>query len=149
VGVVHEIGLCEGVLDRVLRRAKGRPVRRVRVRIGALHAVDEESMAQGFRLVAQGTEAAGAALDVVSSPARIICGECGFEADTHDLAVFCPRCHGRVGLLGGDDLVLEYIEYTPTGEAAGPAANAPAIPEVMPETLPETKAPEPVRPGVD
>jgi hydrogenase nickel incorporation protein HypA/HybF len=109
---VHEIGLCEGVLETVCRRAAGRPVRRVRVRAGVRHAVDPQSMAQAFHLVSQGTEAAGATVDLVTVPARLTCRTCGATADTTDLLAVCGRCGSDdVELDGGDELVLESIEY--------------------------------------
>ena len=37
--MLHELGLCEGVLQAVERRAAGRRVTRVRVRVGAQHRV--------------------------------------------------------------------------------------------------------------
>ena len=55
---MHEFGLCEGVLDAVRQRAGGRRVTGVRVRFGVRHAVDEESLAQAFAMMAEGTEAA-------------------------------------------------------------------------------------------
>ena len=36
---MHEMSYCEGVLEAVEKRAKGRPVVRVGVRIGAVHRV--------------------------------------------------------------------------------------------------------------
>jgi len=109
---MHEFGLAEGVLDTVRRRAGGRAVTRVRVRAGVRHGVDEESMAMAFRFVAQGTEADGAALDLVTVPARLACRGCGYEADTLDVLATCPRCAGEeVDLAGGDELILESLEY--------------------------------------
>lgn len=109
---MHEFGLAEGVLETVQRRAGGRPVRRVRVRAGVRHGVDAESMAQAFRFVAEGTEADGAALDLVVVPVRLACRACGYAADTFDVLATCPRCAGdAVDLAGGDELVLESLEY--------------------------------------
>jgi hydrogenase nickel incorporation protein HypA/HybF len=62
---MHEVGICEDVLDAVLRRANGRTVTRVRVRIGSAHHVSQDLFDRAFPLVAAGTEAAGAAIDVV------------------------------------------------------------------------------------
>ena len=56
---MHEYGLAEGVLASVRQRADGRKVAGLRVRFGVRHAVDEESLAQAFSFVAEGTEAAG------------------------------------------------------------------------------------------
>jgi hydrogenase nickel incorporation protein HypA/HybF len=113
---VHEFGLAEGVLDAVLRRAAGRPVSRVRLRAGVRHRIDELSMAQAFRLVATGTEAEGAALDLVAVPARLRCRSCDRSAETYDVLARCPGCAGdAVDVTGGDDLVLESLAYHVTG----------------------------------
>ena len=69
---MHEFGLCEGVVDAVRQRAGGRRVTGVRVRFGVRHAVDEESLAQAFAMVAEGTEAAGAAVELVTVPATAL-----------------------------------------------------------------------------
>jgi hydrogenase nickel incorporation protein HypA/HybF len=112
---MHEFGLAEGVLEAVRRRAAGRPVSRLRIRAGVRHGVDEESMAQAFLFVAQGTEAAGAKLDLVAVPVRLACRSCGFACDSYDVLAVCPRCDGdAVDLAGGDDLVLESLEYATT-----------------------------------
>jgi hydrogenase nickel incorporation protein HypA/HybF len=109
---MHEFGLAEGVLDSVRRRAAGRPVSRVRVRAGVRHGVDEQSMAQAFQFVAAGTEADGAALDLVTVPVQLACRSCGYAADSFDVLATCPRCAGdAVDLSGGDELVLESLEY--------------------------------------
>lgn len=61
---MHELGICEDVLDTVLRRANGRKVTRVRVRIGTDHHVSADLFDRAFPLVAAGTEAAEASVDV-------------------------------------------------------------------------------------
>ena len=63
---MHEFGLCEGVVDAVRQRAGGRQVTGVRVRFGVRHAVDEESLVQAFSMLAEGTESAGAAVELVT-----------------------------------------------------------------------------------
>lgn len=109
---MHELGLAEGVLETVRRRAGGRAVIRVRVRAGVRHGVDERSMAQAFRFVAEGTEADGAALDLVTVPVRLVCRGCGHTADTYDVLAICPNCASdSVDLTGGDELILESLEY--------------------------------------
>jgi hydrogenase nickel incorporation protein HypA/HybF len=111
---MHEFGLAEGVLAAVRQRAAGRKVAGIRVRFGVKHAVDSESMAQAFGLVAEGTEAADATVDLVTVPATLTCRACGFSAETTDLLAVCPRCDGSdVELAGGDEMVLESITYQP------------------------------------
>jgi hydrogenase nickel incorporation protein HypA/HybF len=109
---MHEFGLCEGVLDAVRQRAGGRRVTGVRVRFGVRHAVDEESLAQAFAMMAEGTEAAGAAVELVTVPATIVCPDCGFSGETTDLLATCPRCASPgARISGGDEMVLESITY--------------------------------------
>jgi hydrogenase nickel incorporation protein HypA/HybF len=109
---MHEFGLAEGVLETVRQRAAGRPVSRVRLRAGVRHGVDEESMAQAFTFVAAGTEADGAVLDLIAVPLRLTCPACGYTAETFDVLAVCPRCESdAVDLDGGDELVLEALEY--------------------------------------
>jgi hydrogenase nickel incorporation protein HypA/HybF len=111
---VHEYGLCEGVLAAVRQRASGRQVAGIRVRFGVRHAVDEESMAQAFHVVAAGTEAADAHVDLVTVPARLACRDCGFDAGTTDLLAVCPGCSGdNIEITGGEEMILESISYTP------------------------------------
>jgi hydrogenase nickel incorporation protein HypA/HybF len=118
---MHEFGLCEGVLDAVRTRAAGRQVSGIRVRCGVKHAVDAESMTQAFGFLASGTEADGAAVEVVTVPAVVHCHDCGTTSETTDLLTACPRCGGSdVALSGGDELVLESISY-----ADPPAPRAP------------------------
>jgi hydrogenase nickel incorporation protein HypA/HybF len=109
---MHEFGLCEGVLDAVRQRAGGRRVTGVRVRFGVRHAVDEESLAQAFAMMSEGTEAAGAAVELVTVPATIACPDCGFRGETTDLLATCPTCASPdAQVSGGDEMTLESITY--------------------------------------
>ena len=111
---MHEYGLAEGVLATVRQRAEGRKVAGIRVRFGVRHAVDEESLAQAFSFVAEGTEAAGAAVRLITVPAAIACRDCGLTAETTDVLAVCPRCAGEdVEITGGDEMTLESVTYEP------------------------------------
>jgi hydrogenase nickel incorporation protein HypA/HybF len=109
---MHEFGLCEGVLDAVQTRASGRTVTGIRVRCGVRHAVDPAAMAQAFGLVAAGTEAADATVEVVTVPATVTCHDCGSASESADVFAVCPRCKSaHVEVTGGDELVLESVRY--------------------------------------
>jgi len=109
---LHEYGLAEGVLASVRQRAGGRTVAGLRVRFGVRHAVDEESLAQAFSFVAEGTEAAGATVQLVTVPATLTCRDCGQAAETTDVLATCPHCGGEnVEITGGDEMTLESITY--------------------------------------
>ena len=122
---MHEYGLCEPIVAAVERRAAGRHVERARVRAGALHRVVPAAMDQAFSLAAQGTVADGADPDLVIVPARLRCRACGHTGTSDDPLTLCPAC-GRadVELSGGDELILESIQFAPSGEPAAPAEPA-------------------------
>jgi hydrogenase nickel incorporation protein HypA/HybF len=113
---MHEYGLCEGVLDAVRKRAAGRPVAGIRVRCGVRHAVDPESMAQAFSVIAVGTEAADATVDVVTVPAMVLCRDCGTAGESTDLVPACLSCGSvNISVTGGEDLILESVRYVADG----------------------------------
>jgi hydrogenase nickel incorporation protein HypA/HybF len=65
---MHELAICEGILDVVLEAAGDRPVRRVAVAIGPQWAVSRESFDQSFQVAAQDTPAAGALIEQEEAP---------------------------------------------------------------------------------
>lgn len=116
---MHEWGYCEGILDVVRRHAAGRRVKRVRLRTGVLHRLDQEALQQAFSLAANGSEAENAILDLVFIPTRWRCRVCESESEAADHLVVCPSCGGmEVEVSGGDELMLESVEYetSPRGE---------------------------------
>jgi len=111
---VHEFGLCEGIVEAVLARAAGRPVTGVRVRIGALHRVAEPALDQAFEMLAAGTVAENATVDLVVVPVQATCGMCGWQAESEDAYAVCAKCGGTdVAIEGGDELILESIQLAP------------------------------------
>src|SRR4051812_30334213 len=109
---MHELGLCEEILGATLRRAGGRRVARVRVRVGG-HPVDAGVIDQGFRMAAAGTAAADADIDVVVEPPGR-CRACGHLAPATDpmALLACPRCQSLdVEATGEDWAVLESITF--------------------------------------
>ena len=108
---MHELVLCQGILEAVERRAAGRRVTRVRVRVGAQHRVVEPALDQAFALVSEGTVAAGAAVDLVVVPVRVRCPDCGNQAESTDALAACSACGGLdLETTGGDELILEAIQ---------------------------------------
>lgn len=111
---MHELGMCEAVMDTVERRAAGRPVQRIRLRIGVLHRVVPSSLDQAFSMVATGTVADGAEVDLVTIPIQVTCRDCGHVDETEEAEVACRACGSvSVDLDGGDELTLESLQLAP------------------------------------
>jgi hydrogenase nickel incorporation protein HypA/HybF len=107
---MHELGLCQGIVDAVERRAAGRRVTGVKVLVGALHRVVEPALDQAFSLAAAGTVAEGAEVKMVLVPVRLDCRTCGHQAASEDPLGACQNCGGiDLDMVGGDELVLESI----------------------------------------
>ena len=118
---MHELGYCEGVLEAVERRAAGRPVARVGVRIGAVHRVVPEAFQQSFEVAAVGGPAEGAVTDVVVVPVHGHCMDCRHDFTAADPAPACPACGSLdVAVDGGDEVVLEWVQYVDTSSDPGP-----------------------------
>ena len=109
---MHELGLCTSIVDAIEVRAAERPVARVRVRVGRLNHVHPEAFEQSFTMAAMGTVAENAAAELVFLPVIARCSQCDTSWEGEDMPIACPACGSVVlELLGGDELVLESIEY--------------------------------------
>lgn len=116
---MHEMSYCEGVLEAVERRAGGRPVARVGVRIGAVHRVVAGAFQQSFELAAAGGPAAEATTEVVIVPVHGHCMDCRNEFQAADPSPACPACGSLdVAVEGGDEVVLEWLQYVDTADVA-------------------------------
>lgn len=119
---MHEIGLCAGIAEAVLRRTRGRAVVSVKVRVGG-HPVDPAVITQGFQALVAGTEAEGATVEVDFVPSALVCARCGAETVAGDLPlVACPSC-GELShdWVGHETAVLESVTFA---SATGPLAEA-------------------------
>lgn len=109
---MHELGLCADIVEAIERRAGERSVAKVTVRVGRLHHVHPDAFDQSFAVAAQGTIAEHAAATLVLVPITGRCGACGHVWETDEMPVLCPECGGfDIELIGGDELILESIEF--------------------------------------
>lgn len=109
---MHELGLCSSIVEAVEQRAGERKVTKVRVRAGRLLHVHPEAFEQSFSMAATGTVAEDAEAELVLLPVRERCGTCESTWEAEQLDELCPRCGSSdIELTGGEELVLESIEY--------------------------------------
>lgn len=115
---MHELSYCEGVLAAVLRRAQGRAVTSVGVRIGAVHRVVADAFQQSFTIAATGTVAEGARTVLTVLPVHGHCMDCRGDFLSADPSPACPECGALdVAVDGGDEVVLEWVGFLDTGGA--------------------------------
>jgi hydrogenase nickel incorporation protein HypA/HybF len=108
---VHELSIGSAVVDTAVRHAAGRPVTRVRLRVGVLRQVVPDSLAFYFEICARDTVCAGAALEQERIGARLRCDGCETEWATDVPAFRCPACAGAdVTVVAGDELEVESID---------------------------------------
>ena len=108
---MHELSIAESVVQIASRHANGRRVTRVWLKVGHLRQVVPSALAFGFELVAEGTPAEGAELEMESVPATGVCRDCGTESRLQTFPLQCGACGGfDLELLTGEELFVESLE---------------------------------------
>ena len=114
---MHELGIMESAMASVLKRAADNGasrVHRIVLRVGALSGAEPDALRFAFDIVARGTAASGAVLDIDTVPARSRCPDCGLDFDAGEgFITECPKCRRLCGeLLQGRELELSRIEMS-------------------------------------
>lgn len=113
---MHELSICEGILEVADSALKSAAVRRPRVvrlnlRVGRLTAVVPDSLRFYFDLLTPGTSLEGASLEIEEVPILAHCSDCAasFEIDTPSF--ICPVCAGGLlEIVSGRELQLVSLE---------------------------------------
>jgi hydrogenase nickel incorporation protein HypA/HybF len=108
---MHEMSLAEGVLQVVEDAAQSRPVRLVRLEIGALAAVELQALRFAFDVVKNGTVADGAALDILATSGTAWCMRCCASVPIAARGDACPECGShQLQVTGGDAMRVKELE---------------------------------------
>jgi len=111
---MHELSIALDIIDFVQREVAQRQLHGlsiIGVRIGALSAVDPESLEFGFTAACQGTPMEGVQLVVEWIPAQIKCETCGHENTVDQPEFICSRCNSaNVRIELGYELDVAYLE---------------------------------------
>ena len=110
---MHELGLCDAIVAAAVRRARGRQVASMRVRVTG-HPVDPEFVRQALQLAAAGTVAEGASVELAAEPVTVHCRDCGARTPAYDALALaaCPACGGvDVAVPEGGDVTIESISF--------------------------------------
>jgi hydrogenase nickel incorporation protein HypA/HybF len=111
---MHEMSLCEGILQAIEENARGEGysrVKLVRLEIGALAGVEIDAMRFGFDAVMQGTLAEGARLDILELPGKAWCMNCASTVVVSHRYDECPACGGfQLEVTAGDEMRIKELE---------------------------------------
>jgi hydrogenase nickel incorporation protein HypA/HybF len=112
--LMHEMALCEGVLQVLEEYARKQGYARVRtvwLEIGELAGVEIEAMRFGFDVVTRGTLAEGAELRIITRPGAAWCLQCAKTVRVQQRFDACPDCGGyELQVTGGEELRVRELE---------------------------------------
>ena len=97
---MHEYAITKSMLDMVLaeaEKAHAAKVTEIKVAIGEMSTVVDESVQLYFEIMRQGTIAEDARLTFRKITARFQCSACGNEYDKPTMGIDCPVC-GSLGV---------------------------------------------------
>jgi hydrogenase nickel incorporation protein HypA/HybF len=109
---MHELAITQEIVALVAERVGEARVTRVVLEIGQLSAVLPDAVRFCFDLCAEGTPLAGATLEVVETPGRARCRECGEAVRLERPFGWCRCGSSNLEWLGGDELKIREIEVT-------------------------------------
>ncbi len=108
---MHELSIAQAILAITEEHAAGRRVTRVEVLVGHLRQVVPTALEFAFELVADGTVAEGAVLELTTVPAAGRCRVCGTEGELPRFPLACGSCGALdVELLRGQELLVDALE---------------------------------------
>lgn len=108
---MHELALCQAIVDTVSRHADGRRVERVEVRIGHFRQVVPDSLLFSWELLVDGTELDGCTLAIDHVPAVVECHGCHGTTSLDLPILVCGACGGTdVELVSGEEFLIASID---------------------------------------
>ena len=119
---MHELSIVASIVDTVTESVAAYPGARVvevRLRVGALASVIEDSLQFCYGIATDGTPLAGSKLVVKILPVVMHCETCAADVELEGLQSFrCPRCGEPCSdLRQGRELEIEAIEIDEVEEA--------------------------------
>ena len=114
---MHELSICSSIADIARRRADGRTIRVINVRVGQLRQIVPDTLVYCWSLISEETALAGSRIVVESVPARIRCRSCQHTADVGDRPSFaCAACGGiDVEIVAGEEFLITSLELAEEG----------------------------------
>ncbi len=120
---MHELSIISSIVDAVvesLEAYSGARVLEVRLRVGLLAAVEEESLQFCYGIATEDTMLAGSKLVVKAVPVVVHCATCAQDVQLEGMQSFrCPQCDElTMDIRQGRELEIEDIEIEEAEEIA-------------------------------
>ncbi len=111
---MHEMSLCEGVLQVLEQNARSQGYARVKtvwLEIGGLSGVEPEAMRFSFDVVTRGSLADGAKLEIVALAGEAWCMPCAKTVTVQQRYDACPDCGSyQLQVTAGDEMRIKELE---------------------------------------
>ena len=108
---MHELALCEAIVDTVTHHARGRRVRQVNLRIGHFRQVVPDTLTFCWDVWVRNTELESSVLSIASVPAALECGECASTTTLVDPYRLCGSCGSAdVTMISGEEFLVESLD---------------------------------------
>jgi hydrogenase nickel incorporation protein HypA/HybF len=111
---MHELSLCQGIIDILETEASKQHfarVRKVRLLVGPLAGIDRMALSFGFDAVSRETIAQGAELEFVDAAGLAWCFACDRTVEIAQYYDPCPGCGGhRLKVTGGEEFRILDLE---------------------------------------
>ena len=113
---MHEVSLMQDtviIATKQAREAGAQRIHRIMMKVGALSGAVPETLEFAFEIVAKGTIAEGARLDIERVPILCFCPTCGKDFEPADFVCECTGC-GRpsTDIRRGRELQLTSLEVS-------------------------------------
>ncbi len=104
---MHELSLCEAIVDTTRKYAEGQQVTQVTVRIGHLRQAVPDALQFGWEVLTDDTELKGCQLVIEQVPAVVECQKCGVHTTLDMPILCCGSCESfETKLLSGEEFLI-------------------------------------------
>jgi hydrogenase nickel incorporation protein HypA/HybF len=111
---MHEYAVTQNMVEVAVREAAAagsKKILEIRLVIGDLSSIIDESVSMYFDLLSEGTAAQGAKLIFRRMPAKLVCQGCGKKYEKPRTGFDCPSCGGEGRLTdAGREFYIESME---------------------------------------
>lgn len=111
---MHELPITKSILNIALEeldKHKMKKVKAINLSIGELTGLVPDTIQYYFDIIAQGTAAEEAQINVFRIPVKIQCNECGKSFEIERGIYTCPACDSHhIKIQGGRDFLIDTIE---------------------------------------